>query len=88
MGALTAFDLADNGFGLSLEQQIRFHLVGNHYPPLPEFMVSVCLQAIDSINAGDEDAMVDLPAGVSYKGNAQAPAWAIAEQHHLDAWLS
>jgi len=25
--------------------------------------------------------------GVSYRGEASAPAWAIVEAHHLDAWL-
>jgi hypothetical protein len=27
-----------------------------------------------------------VPAGVFYKGNTTAPAWAIIEQHHLNAW--
>ena len=30
---------------------------------------------------------IEMPAGVSYKGKTHAPAWAIIEQHHLDAWL-
>jgi hypothetical protein len=28
-----------------------------------------------------------MPEGVFYKGKTTAPAWAIIEQHHLDAWL-
>jgi (2Fe-2S) ferredoxin len=28
-----------------------------------------------------------MPEGVSYKGLDTAPAWAIVEQHHLEAWL-
>jgi hypothetical protein len=35
------------------------------------------------------DAMrqIEMPEGVLYKGKTTAPAWAIIEQHHLDAWL-
>jgi hypothetical protein len=88
MGSNFATELADNDlFDLDLETAIGYHLQGNHYPPVPLIMVQPCIEAIDAIHAGDGDTLIDMPEGVSYRGNTQAPAWAIAEQHHLQAWL-
>jgi hypothetical protein len=87
MGNQLANDLADNDYGLSLENSLAIHLRSNHYPPVPLSMVPVCIQAIDSYNenfSGDE--LIELPEGVSWKGKTSAPAWAIIESHHLGAW--
>ena len=83
MGYNTALDLAD----LDLEQGIAIHLQGNHYPPVPLSMVQPCIEAIDAYYDESYDKLIEMPEGVSYKGNTHAPAWAIIEQHHLDAWL-
>ena len=86
MGHNTAMDLAEN-LDISLEQAIGYHLQGNHYPPVPLSMVQPCIEALDA--ARDMDAMrqIEMPEGITYKGKTTAPAWAIIEQHHLDAWL-
>lgn len=86
MGMNTALDLAEN-LDISLENAIAMHLRGNHYPPVPLTMVQPCIDAIDAIHAGDGDTEIEMPEGVLYKGRTTAPAWAIAEQHHLHAWL-
>ena len=86
MGNNTAIDLATN-LDISLEQAIGYHLQGNHYPPVPLTMVQPCIDAIDAIHAGDGNTEIELPEGVLYKNKTTAPAHAIAEQHHLDAWL-
>jgi hypothetical protein len=83
MGYTTALDFAE----LDLEQGIAYHLQGNHYPPVPLSMVQPCIDAIDAFYEEDTDRLIKMPKGVSYKGNTHAPAWAIIEQHHLDAWL-
>jgi hypothetical protein len=83
MGHNTALDFAE----LDLEQGIAYHLQGNHYPPVPLSMVQPCIDAIDAFYEEDTDRLIEMPKGVSYKGNTHAPAWAIIEQHHLDAWL-
>jgi hypothetical protein len=83
MGYNTALDFAE----LDLEQGIAYHLQGNHYPPVPLSMVQPCIDAIDAFYEEDTDRLIEMPKGVSYKGNTHAPAWAIIEQHHLDAWL-
>ena len=84
MGYTTAVSLSEE---LDLEVALGYHLQGNHYPPVPLTMVQPCIDAIDAIHAGDGDTEIELPEGVLYKNKTTAPAHAIAEQHHLDAWL-
>ena len=87
MGSNFANDLAlaDN---LTIEDQVAIHLSANHYPPVPKSMVQPCVEAIDAVNdAGLWDLEIPLPEGVSWKGLNTAPAHAIIEQHHLDAWI-
>lgn len=89
MGSNMATELADKDLfpNLTLEDAIGMHLRGNHYPPVPLSMVPVCIEAIDAFNEGDASVMVKLPEGVSWRGQLEAPAYAIIEAHHLDAWL-
>jgi hypothetical protein len=87
MGSNFANDLAlaDN---LTIENQIAIHLSSNHYPPVPAIMVPTCIEAIDAVNdAGLWDLEIPLPEGVSWRGLTTAPAHAIIEAHHLNAWL-
>lgn len=85
MGSVTAIGLADSV--LDLETQLAYHLQGNHYPPVPLSMVKPCIDAIDAAYDEDFDRMIEMPQGVSYKGNTHAPAWAIIEQHHLNWFI-
>ena len=89
MGNNFATELADRDLfpELDLEMAIGYHLQGNHYPPVPLSMVQPCIDAIDAFYDEDYNKLIEMPEGVSYKGNTHAPAWAIIEQHHLDAWL-
>ena len=84
MGYNTALDLSNQ---LDLEVAIGYHLQGNHYPPVPRSMVQPCIDAIDAYWEEDLERLIEMPEGVSYRGNTHAPAWAIIEAHHLDAWL-
>ena len=86
MGHNTALDLAEN-IDITLEQAIGYHLQGNHYPPVPLSMVQPCIDAIDAYHDFEPMRYIEMPEGVFYKGMSHAPAWAIIEQHHLDAWL-
>jgi hypothetical protein len=93
MGSNMATEMADGtlsdlGINLTIEQQIGIHLSSNHYPPVPAIMIPACIEAIDAVNdAGLWDLDIQMPEGVSYKGLTTAPAWAIIEQHHLNAWI-
>lgn len=84
MGYTTALDLADN---LSIDAAIAYHLQANHYPPVPVAMVDACIEAIEAYNEEDYYREIELPAGVSWRGQLSAPASAIIEAHHLDPWL-
>ena len=84
MGHNFASDLAET---LPLNQALGIHLRSNHYPPVPLAMVEPCIEAIDKCNEGDSGALIDLPNGILWKGEPQAPAYAIVEAHHLDPWI-
>lgn len=84
MGYTTAQELASI---LDLESSIEMHLTANHYPPVPKSMVKPCIEAIDAYHDEDYDRLISMPDGILYKGMSHAPAWAIAEQHHLTPWL-
>ena len=84
MGYNTAMDLANE---LDLEMGIAAHLRGNLYPPVPLAMVQPCIDAIDAYWESDYNREIPLPADITYQGKTSAPASAIVEQHHLDAWI-
>ena len=70
-----------------LEAALRWHLRHNHFPSVPLSMVEPCMAAIDAAVAEEWDEQIALPDGITYKGRDTAPAWAIVEQHHLDAFV-
>jgi hypothetical protein len=86
MGSLQATEMANSG--LDIEQSLSWHLTANHYPPVPNYMVAVCVEVVEWINnGGDLNQRFALPNGSTWRGESSAPAWAIVEGHHLDAWL-
>jgi hypothetical protein len=87
VGSNFAHDLADYDLGLDLSTAIGIHLSSNHYPPVPASMVTPCIEALEAYWEDETDREIKMPEGVSYKGLDTAPAWAIIEQHHLEAWL-
>ncbi len=87
MGSNFANDLADYDLGLDLSTAIGIHLSSNHYPPVPNSMVLPCIEALEAYWEDQTDLEINMPEGVSYKGKNTAPAWAIIEAHHLEAWL-
>jgi hypothetical protein len=89
MGSNFAHELADGTLGtITLEDQLAIHLRSNHYPPVPLSMVQPCIEAIDAYWEDDLAREIDLPEGISWKGNTTAPARNLIEAHHLDAWIT
>jgi hypothetical protein len=87
MGSNFATELASNDLlDLDLETQIGIHLSANHYPPVPRSMIQPCIEAIDAHYDEDYNREIEMPVGITYKLKKTAPAWAIIEQHHLEAW--
>lgn len=84
MGYTGALDFASLA---GREQALIWHLQSNHYPPVPVSMVGPCIEAIEAIEQEDDGRLIDLPEPVLYKGEPKAPAWAIFEQHHLQAFV-
>ena len=88
MGSNFATDLADNELlDLDLETQIGIHLSANHYPPVPSSMIQPCIDAIDAYYDEDYNRLIVLPTPITWRDQKSAPASAIVEAHHLDAWL-
>ena len=87
MGNNLAYDLASDELNLDLETAIGIHLQSNHYPPVPRSMVQPCIDAIDAYYDEDYQRLIDLPEPITWRDKNQAPASAIIEAHHLDAWL-
>lgn len=85
MGRNFATDLAASE--LPLAAQIEHHLRANHFPPVPLSMVRPCLDAIEACLDYDPEQLIELPAGVSWRGQDAAPAWALVQGHHLGPWL-
>lgn len=84
MGRMTSLDLAENV--VDIRQSIAIQLRSNHYPPVPLSMVEPCIEAIYAVSEGETHKSIQLPDGVSWKGYPTAPAYAIVEGHHLEAW--
>lgn len=90
MGLMTALGIAESG--IDLDQQLSWHLSGNHYPPIPQAMIPACKEAIDAYWEEDTDRLIALPTlsdGFQVRwtnGETEAPAWALIEHAHLDAW--
>lgn len=88
MGSNFATELADEELlGLDLETSIAIHLQANHYPPVPTSMVEPCIAAIDAYHDEDYQRLIELPEPITWRDQNSAPASAIVEAHHLDAWL-
>lgn len=85
MGRVFAEDLSD--MDMDLKTQLGYHLRVNHYPPVPLTMVEPCIQAIEAHNDEAYHREIPLPEGVLWRGKTSAPAYAIIDAHHLEAWL-
>ncbi len=83
MGSLQAMEMAEM---LDSRTAIAWHLQSNHYPPVPSSMIDPCLNAIEACLDGDYEQLIHLN-GSFWRGNDSAPAYAIVEGHHLQAWI-
>lgn len=93
MGAMQAMEMAEL---MDSRTAMAWHLQSNHYPPVPSSMIDPCLEAIEAGIDGDYDRLIKLPFDgerdgkpfqITWRGQAEAPAWAIIEGHHLHSWI-
>jgi hypothetical protein len=95
MGSITAIGLADTT--LDLETQLKYHLQGNHYPPIPTVMVQPCIEAIDAAYDEDWDRKINLPCDgvdkdgepfqITWKGNTWTTASMLIDHAHLQWFI-
>jgi len=72
---------------LAIASALAYHLSANHYPAVPLSMVPVCIEALAWAEDDERDAKVALPEGITWRGEAYAPVWAIIEAHHLEPFI-
>jgi len=72
---------------LTPRQQIEIHLSSNFYPPIPVSAAQACLDAIEAYWEDNLDRKIELPEGMTWRGQNTAPAHAIIEQHRLYPWV-
>jgi hypothetical protein len=82
MGYSNLLDLASQ---TDLTTAVSWHLKANCYPPVPDVMIPICVEAIDLAICEEGNQYVELPEGVLYKGDTSAPAWAIVDNYRLGA---
>ena len=84
MGSMQAREMAELA---DLDTALKWHLSSNHYPPLPLELLDSVKEAIENGNAGEWDAEITLPEGITYQERSSAPTWAAIQAWHLDAFL-
>lgn len=85
MGYQTAIGIAESS--ISLEQQVSWHFTSNCYPPVPQLMVPVAVEAINKVLYADGGALIQLPEGVSLRGDTEVNAFTIVENLYLWAFI-
>ena len=73
---------------LTLEQQVAIHFASNCYPPVPQFMVSVAVEAINACNDEQYDLEIELPKGVTFRNSTTLTAINAVDNLRLEAWLT
>jgi hypothetical protein len=84
MGYTQAIEMANM---INLEQEIRWQLLHNHYPPVPEEMIHVAVKAVrfcrdDKFN----ETIVTFFEHQFYGWSV--PAYVIVEAYNLELWVN
>ena len=87
MGSNFAHDLSSET-SLTLEQQIAIHFSSNCYPPIPQFMVAVAVEAINAYNEYDGSRIITLPAGVTFRDSKEVTAFEAIDNLRLGSWCN
>ena len=87
MGSNFATELSSET-SLTPEQQIAIHFASNCYPPVPQFMVSVAVEAINACNDEQYDLEIELPQGVTFRNSTTVTAINAVDNLRLEAWLT
>lgn len=85
MGSTTARDIANEvSEGLTnLEAALIYHFRSNHYPPLPLSLIPVAIQIVK----GEVTDEVELPDGITWRGQTSAPVSECIDAWHLEHFI-
>jgi hypothetical protein len=89
MGSMQASEFASlvaEG-NLDLISALTWHHGSNHYPPVLH-MMDAAQEAIEAANEGDWERMINLPAGLRWRGETEAPVAEIVSGFHLESFIS
>lgn len=81
MGYLSAYDTID--LTKDLANSVSIHLSSNCYPPVPQYMVPVAVEAIQKVLAQEDYALIDLPEGVTFRNETSVRAINVVDTLHL-----
>ena len=87
MGMLSALAMTDEELGMTLEEQIGMHFATNCYPRVPQQMIPTAIEALDMVNDCCGEHMIELPEGVSFRGNDYVSGNDVVEAFRLYAWI-
>ena len=89
MGSMAATDMAQQVAegNVSLRGALEWHLMANHFPPVPMPMVDVCQRIIETQGTWAYDDTISVPEDVRWRGLATAPIQSIIEGFHLEEFL-
>lgn len=87
MGYLHATELA-NETSLSLEAQLHIHFSSNCYPPIPQYMIPIAVEAIKACKEEQYDLEIELPQGVTFRNSTTVTAINAVDNLRLEAWTS
>lgn len=77
-----------NNTEIDLDKRITWHLLGNHYPPLPIDLREPCLQAIELANLDYWDSEIVLPNGITHNNQKVLSVATIVELCHLETFIN
>jgi hypothetical protein len=87
MGRQYIEDLIEEGWALDMDSLIALHLSSNHYPSVPATMVAPCKEAIRFAELETLYELVQLPAGVLWRGYQSVKASVLMDAFHLWSFL-
>jgi hypothetical protein len=83
MGHIHALEILDL---IILEQDLRWHLQNNCYPPAPNVMIPIIVKAVMLCRNDQFNETIEIP--IEYRMGWLVPAYVIVEAYHLEPWVN
>lgn len=85
MGYQHSYDTIE--YTKDLKTAVSMHLTSNCFPPVPQYMLPVALEALEKVLAHEDKSLVELPEGVTFRNETSATAIAVVDALHLFAFV-